>query len=498
MSRISRVIDGTCKLQRLLSLIDALHKTTETLYNRINEKVRHVSDKFGRSLMTLPDELLSITMRFACASQPHCLPSERTMDLLSLSHVNKRFRYLALGMSDMWANISPRLSPMLIEAWLAWSKCAGLRIEVSPCSRFKLLDPYMDKVIPVAHRWRELVLDYSSSNREVRKILLHRCDVLDLPNLERFEFEYRGSTYSDDETRPVYLSWRTPKLQEISFRGIVPKPFQGASIKVVTMEFQHNRNYFRSLNLHPFHSFLRATPSIEKLRVDFEIPVGFLSNQVTEAFQSLTMNSVHTLELSCRYSFSWVTDRPLPFHFFMQSLDCPNLRRVYVLFRIENFDREGLGGDIDISDLVFGLIPASVEPSPIQDLEIRICTLKPHQCFLSIPFQKFPALRVLSLQIDGHLKAPPLLADETSTTDVFPVLERVELNHCKGGTVGFLRSVVGIRGHHLCLSREWRFPCRPALSLDEKSFWISYRSQIWRLRNGRYRMTQAIPGTWRQ
>ncbi len=65
-----------------------LPKTYSTM---IEANVHRASNGIGRLLENIPDELLMRTMKLACQTHAHVEPLDFSFDMLSLSHINKRF-----------------------------------------------------------------------------------------------------------------------------------------------------------------------------------------------------------------------------------------------------------------------------------------------------------------------------------------------------------------------------------------------------------------------
>ncbi len=172
------------KLDTLISLLGQLHETAEDLLRGVHSKADDVLHRIGDLLERLPDDLLIQTMTLACA---HPDPPTLTRGLLSMSQINKRFRDLALGMTDMWASgICPETPLKLTEACIARSKSVGLRISlpVSPLTKDERL--YVEKILSVSHRWKEVSIVYHDvfNNKQLSKIRKLLAG-LQLPILER-------------------------------------------------------------------------------------------------------------------------------------------------------------------------------------------------------------------------------------------------------------------------------------------------------------------------
>jgi len=143
--------DGLHRLDGLVSFLSLLHKSAEVLLHKRREEVDRVIDSVdplpesppdeffhetgenvdhdinvvGSLLEALPDELLMRIMTFACSRKPFCRGIVEEM--LTLSHVNRRFQNVTFGMPEMWAIASPATMANrdLADVILARSKSAA-------------------------------------------------------------------------------------------------------------------------------------------------------------------------------------------------------------------------------------------------------------------------------------------------------------------------------------------------------------------------------------
>ncbi len=80
----------------MVALLDVMKTAAQNIITPAEVELRRTGHEFGRLLERIPAELLAITMRFAC---------ESVYDLLGLSHVNQRFRHIALTLTDVWSHV---------------------------------------------------------------------------------------------------------------------------------------------------------------------------------------------------------------------------------------------------------------------------------------------------------------------------------------------------------------------------------------------------------
>lgn len=214
-------------------------------------------------------------MRFAAGSS--------SSHLKSLSHVNKSFRDIALGMADMWAVLASNMLEDQFDTHLERSKNSPLSIQIlglgrPPHGNFTISDwtsihpnlpsvtplferketaitaPYdaslfLERVVPLAHRWRELTILYHAmcingfraitqqlddlggkhaASAGTRLPLLKRISVMH--SFDRLHLEVRiFSGYLNEPTdlnalSRFFLNWNTPALCEISVDGFIFPP----------------------------------------------------------------------------------------------------------------------------------------------------------------------------------------------------------------------------------------------------------------------------------
>lgn len=462
----SMAIHGTYQLHGILEVLGVFTKEASKLYDEAMARVEPIGKSLGKILDAMPIELLSLTMEYACSSM---------QDLVRLSHVNRRFRSIATGLTELSSNITPSLRPGALAACLAWSGNAGLHIQLSqyqciPFTEHEIaVKPYLDKIIPSAHRWQSLELlcanrDFlkdSSGYTEIQK----RVAGLDLQSLRQLEYTYmRGYSRDDNmasQVHPsghIYTTWKIPNLREVSFRKIVPQPFPH-SITSLTLELpEHERDEEElSLHLHGVHSFLKESPSIEVLRIHTKF-----KTKATMAFNfpKLAMHNVREIGVRCKLD-ALETSAGHPLISFMRSLDVPTVSSLNI--QVHLHQRFGwnvhnpLEREVNIVDTIFGLVPSNRALIRTLHLGVSSEAFSAHPV-LRIPFQCLPSLRDLSLQFGGESNNICLASEMPTHASDFPTIDRLSLYGCAEGGASFLKEVVyalvRARGmeHKLCVS----------------------------------------------
>ncbi len=248
----------------LSNALDTFSKEATKLLHEVSADVERVGMGLEGSCLVCRDELLAATMAFAC---------DGLEDLVKFSHVNRRFRIIAMGMVDVWGSITPFLHPDCVAACLSRNKSCPLRVQILPVTPKRNahqlengLQPYLDTILPTAHRWKSLAYESAplpgyveSLAFKILKGVLHRTrpsgsrttsvyllgGVLSLLTTVLLGTAFQGGTFT--------RRGETPKLREITFRNIVPRAFTCCSITSFTMEIP-KREVFGPAPLHPTNS----------------------------------------------------------------------------------------------------------------------------------------------------------------------------------------------------------------------------------------------------
>ncbi|KLO12143.1 hypothetical protein SCHPADRAFT_436180 [Schizopora paradoxa] len=443
---IALQMHGAYKLSRIIELLGIFTKEASKLYNETMARVGPIGNSVGNILNNMPVELLSLTMEHACSG---------LQDLVRLSHVNRRFRGVAEGLSHMCTDITPSLTPAELEASLVWSGNAGLHIKLSqyqciPFTKYEIpIEPYLDKIVPASHRWKSLKIvcaskDFKENITGYTQIQT-RLTGLDLSSLRSLEYTYmgdiktRGSTMTvADQPGHIYNTWRAPNLRDVKFNKIIPYPYPHA-ITTLTLELQNRdgNNLAFSNDLLAVNNFLKQSPSVEVLRI-----ITSSSSRAATAvnYPKLKMPNLRRVTLRCKFDASEVSEAH-PLSCFMRSLEVQQLSTLLIRFELFNQVNPPAINDVDITNMILGLIPTN--RSRIEKLGISI-TSNENNNFrpsFNLPFQNFPSLRDLTLEFWGYSNNIVLASESPVRPYEFPPIKHISLYGCHEGGTAFLEEV---------------------------------------------------------
>ncbi|KLO06363.1 hypothetical protein SCHPADRAFT_692561 [Schizopora paradoxa] len=448
---IALQMHGVYKLSRIIELLDIFTKEATKLHDEAMARVGPIGNSVGNILNRMPDELLSLTMEHACSG---------LQDLVMLSHVNRRFRGVAEGLSHMCTDITPSLTPAELEASLVWSRNAGLHVKLSqyqcvPFTKYDIpIEPYLDKIVPASHRWKSLEIlcaskEFMKSTTGYTQIQT-RLTGLDLSRLQSLKYTYMGDFKPGSSTLTVvdspghiYNTWKAPNLRDVTFNKIIPYPYPH-SITTLTLELQERgpHDLAFSNDLLAVNIFLKESPSVEVLRI-------FTTSRSRGAtainYPKLKMPNVREVSLRCSFDGLEVSEAH-PLSCFMRSLDVQNLSTLVIRFELFNqvnhYDANNPANiDVDITDMIMGLVPMS--RSRIETLGISITSIEHNNLrpSFNLPFQNFWSLRDLTLEFWGYSNNIILASDSPVRPYDFPPINHISLFGCHEGGTAFLEEV---------------------------------------------------------
>jgi len=149
------------------------------------------------------------------------------------------------------------------------------------------------------------------------------------------------------------------------------------------------------------------------------------------------MSNVQELYICC--SFDPFDATPMhPLALFMQSLYLPAVALVKIRVDLVGVTYHTKAVELDVSVITLGLLPSPTScPARMVDIVVHIeRSVEAASAIFYMPFQRFPALQDLSLQIDGSI----FLSGNIGL--VFPSLKRLSINGCWSGSLPFVREVV--------------------------------------------------------
>ncbi|KLO06365.1 hypothetical protein SCHPADRAFT_1002382 [Schizopora paradoxa] len=443
---ISMQLHGAYQLSKILEILEIYTTEATKLYNEAMARVGPIGLSIGKILNGMPSELLSLTVEKACNGM---------RDLVKLSHVNHRFRGVAEGLPHLCSHIAPNTTPSGLDASIAWSKNVGLQIQISqyqciPANTREVpLQLYLDKIIPVSHRWQSLELLCANENFLQDPTgyvqIQTRITGLHLPSLQCLEYTYMRSGIPGENVSPsghIYSTWRVPNLRDALFRKIIPKPF-AHSITTLTLELPHRVRNDEELSHHlkGVHLFLKESPSIEVLRIctPFLINEGF---NVT--YPRVVMPNVRNISLRCTF-VAFEDPKIHPLSSFMRSLNLPTISELRIEFEIH--DKVGfnahhtLAREVDITDTILLLIPSDSHRIRTLSFEIVSNSYNLLPSF-HIPFHVLPSLQDLSLECSGHSNNILLTSERPSHSYDFPPIKRLSIYGSRKEGESFLEQIL--------------------------------------------------------
>ncbi|KLO06364.1 hypothetical protein SCHPADRAFT_1002381 [Schizopora paradoxa] len=449
---ISMQMHNAYQLSKILEILEIFTKEATKLYDETMAHVGPVGTSIGEILNGMPEELLSLTIDMAC---------DNMRDLVRLSHVNRRFRAAAEGVTHLCSHIDPSLTLGKLDAYLSWTKNSNLHIEISQYQGVGAKENevpmqfYLDRIIPTSHRWQSLQLlcgneDISQDSPEYTQIKTRMAGI-DLSKLRRLEYTYKhgsspeGSVHTGvSPSGHIYSTWSFPNLRNASFKKLIPHPFPH-HITSLTLDLPDRERKDEELANHLWgvQTFLKESPSIVVLRIRtaFKIDVGF-----DVSYPKLTMPNVQELSLGCKFDAVQAPERH-PLSSFVQSLSLPRVSGLSIQFEV--YDKAGFGlynvntfrRSVDIAHMILPLIPP--DSSRIQTLGFAIMS-NSHNVIASfyVPIQNFPSVQDLSLDCSGYANDILLATNPSKHSYDFPPINRLSISGCTKGGALFLEQVL--------------------------------------------------------
>ncbi|KLO20790.1 hypothetical protein SCHPADRAFT_22469 [Schizopora paradoxa] len=388
-------------------------------------------------LVNLNEDVLRVIMDLAVHSHEHnfyehILQSPQTA--ISISHVSRRFRLLALSSSTLWTNLHGFMLPEAMLAFLERSRDADLCIVFVLDNRhvrslnddgaaedddlaglqFRY-DLLFDAASPHSKRWRSIhVLPNFNAVSEGFQPFLHwqgaslRCSLAlqdgPFPRLQYLDARF-------DEPIPLhkgfYAGWDASALRELVIANAPPSILHFAAISKFTFVWDQWSPQNVSIETELL-AFLLATPSLEDLcfRID-RSGIGLLNFAALrlEAALPLELPNIKTLSL---FSVSFSTAPT--FQALLDRLRLPNLSRLAIHVGMDRHGRKVTTGPFP-SNLQTFIWVLSMFPDPaytqlLKDVELRLFVGADHgarERQFQLPFVKLEHVENLTLETDMRL-----------------------------------------------------------------------------------------------
>ncbi|TDL24463.1 hypothetical protein BD410DRAFT_89964 [Rickenella mellea] len=252
----------------LKRLKTALRKTADVIENAIvNVEEEAIPLSLQCGIRTLPGETIQRIFELACEGGNGQDPGPHHKFPIKLSHINRRFRSLALQAPYIWANLSTQLTAEGLRAFITRSKSVDLSIYIYDSSDAHgsghgepPLEDFLHTIIQHKERWSEFQYHRYSTNSDYgySHPALDAYRSLKLPRLQSLAYKkynfcsiWEGSHRR--QPRTFFASWTMPKLYRFQGRNS-PVPFKGIgkTLTTCTLHFASDgeddaRNLYGSL-----------------------------------------------------------------------------------------------------------------------------------------------------------------------------------------------------------------------------------------------------------
>ncbi|KAH8107516.1 hypothetical protein DFH11DRAFT_1549449 [Phellopilus nigrolimitatus] len=158
---------------------------------------------------------------------------------VSLSHVSRRFRTVALSLPRLWSHVSDIQGLEEIQTFLMRSKKTGLSIELGHCLKpegggYLTFTDFLQNVADHSGRWRELTLSFPLWGADAFDNALAHC-----PCLHSLRFLSVGFSTNDEAVdlwdldeiiQELFGAWHTPNIVELQAR-VIPNESFGTTLR---------------------------------------------------------------------------------------------------------------------------------------------------------------------------------------------------------------------------------------------------------------------------
>lgn len=282
--------------QVLQSLLTSVSESL-AIYSRRLEPYRN---KLEKGFASLPNELVSRIFHLVVHSDS-AADEDKTLRAVSLSHISRKHRRIALGDKTLWSTI--RLKTNMTKEMMGWLLSrSGNTIDLDIEITFDIatdtiaLRTLMDLCAPTAPRWRSLEFINFRLDNGRRAIFCHELgelmeQQLVLPRLHELRLFDLGFSTHDYAN---ICSWDAPNLRVLNCSNHIPSPsFPITTFTTFMLElllFPNNA----ALQINNLASFLSSKPNILEFLLKLEIPyVGetpVISTAVSSSIKSIAFN----------------------------------------------------------------------------------------------------------------------------------------------------------------------------------------------------------------
>lgn len=426
--RVARTVCAS-RLSRFRWLkIFATYRSGLTKYLPANDEVKlEGHPEQSPILRALPDELLQVIV-------DHLYNSGGTW-YINFSHVCRKFRDVALGLSTMWTSIHSGMSAKIVELYLIRSKEAGLSIRLVNFpyrdDAITKLDKFVSLIAPTSHRWTSFEFDpyHIPFWREFFEVLFKYLENKDVVRLESLAIcvpqAYSWLIADSDVPKNIlhfYSTWTAPRLKSLQVASTVPLPQFGANLISCDLRFHNTIGFIHEWLLVDLHAFLSSCHMLQELKMQVEVLAPSPSPLSELHLDSLVSFKTNLLSNGVSLAFQQL----------MACLHMPNIQQLLV--KIKPDER----CDAALINSLF--------KSPNDFRALRVLCLSVYgEVPVVFPLQQllnqFQALQYLTLKVT-HAEFTPTLGGVR-----VPPLRFLSLSNCRGMSTGLFKDIiVALRG----------------------------------------------------
>lgn len=340
--------DEAFRINTVTSLVNAagalldLANSAQSLIHSYNQSEHSVVVKGPIwDLSVLSDDILATIFEYTAAGDLDGEDVDASAVGLVLSHVNRRFRTLALGIPTLWTYLSNLQHRDEMRTCLERSKDEGLTIDlvVSHNDRdgHMLIDGFLEAVVPHHRRWCELRFESDSCRNEIFDSLRLRCRDLELSSLHHLSLlgigphprDEQSALNTDYSSLHFYSSWNMPNLKELIAHDFIPHEYMddgralGPNLSSCTLSVYTEHLY----EMDALYEFLRLRPSLQHLTLLFE---RALCMDLDDKFVELELPNLQSFTVSICEAAACARSDINVFKDFMHSLRLPKLAKMHL------------------------------------------------------------------------------------------------------------------------------------------------------------------------
>lgn len=337
---------------------------------------------------------------------------------LSVSHVCRHFRRIALDTPLLWSTITNEHSLEGVKTYLARTKMSPLTIALNEGSEM-LRNPQLRNARPSVSDILELTVPNCARWKEFRFRIFRAFDSLDqralrsyenliLPDLTRLVISAGQSFRSDDDNDPMFFStWHMPALQHISFINVLPALPTAIALHLTSLSVTLQRWLKSSLLNRLLHLLLIRLPALQRL----DLCLWNLADDGVR-IDPATLPLLEVLSVHIHDSNSHTYIRR-----FIRALTLPSLFSLSVIISSK--------GPASVSTWLDHTLPRADNCQALRFVNLKITDAEEQGNAMVVLFERFPQIKHLAVEAP-HVRSPHFL----SMAHTLPALTTIILKNC--------------------------------------------------------------------